>query len=74
MAMNATTLKTAMKVRLTSEGFNLSDPASKAEKMIDIICEEIINHIVTFGTVAVTSVSGITTGTGLSGPGVGTIL
>lgn len=34
----------------------------------------IVTHITTQGTVVVTSVSGVTTGPGTSGPGTGTIL
>lgn len=73
MPMNVVLLKTAMKSRLIAEGFVLSDPASKAEKMIDIICEEVISHIQTLGTITIPSVTLVTPGVGVSGPGVGTI-
>jgi hypothetical protein len=79
MAMSATTLKTAIKTRMATEGFNLSQ-APLADKFVDILAEEIISHIQTNAvvstsvstTVAVTSVSGVTTGPGVSGPGAGT--
>lgn len=37
------------------------------------IADEVIAHLKTFGVVVVTSVSGVTTGAGVSGPGTGTI-
>lgn len=76
MAMNAATLKTAVKTRMTAAGFDFGQSECKADEMVDIICEEIISHIQTFAqvstTVAVTSVSGVTVGAGVSGPGAGT--
>lgn len=37
------------------------------------VAEAIVDHLTTAGVVEVTSVSGVTTGTGVSGPGVGVI-
>jgi hypothetical protein len=76
MAMNASTLKTAIKGRLTSTGFNFGSSQCKADEFVDIMCEEIISHITNFAVVSasvtVASVSGVTTGPGVSGPGAGT--
>jgi hypothetical protein len=75
MAMNSATLKTAIKSRLTSSGFDFGASQCKADEFVDIICEEIILHITNFAvvtsTVIVASVSGVTTGPGISGPGSG---
>lgn len=75
MALNASTLKTAVKSRMTSAGFNLGVSQCKADEFVDIMCEEIISHITTnavvSSTVTVASVSGVTTGAGVSGPGTG---
>lgn len=76
MALDALTLSAAIKARLASEGFNLSNEFCKTGGVIDIISEEIINHIkgnaVVNSTVVVTNVSGVTVGAGVSGPGAGT--
>lgn len=77
MALNAATLASAIKTRLESEeGFDLSDEYCKTGGVIDIIAEEIVSHItnnaVVSSTVSVTSVSGVTVGAGVSGPGAGT--
>lgn len=75
MPMNATVLKAAIKTRMATDGFDLSN-APMADKFVDNICEEIISHIqanaTVSTTVAVASVSGVTVGTGVSGPGAGT--
>lgn len=74
MALNAPTLIATIEGKLTAEGFDLNYAGSKTKKFIDIIITEVIKHITTQGTVTVTvtSVSGVTTGPGVSGPGTGT--
>lgn len=69
MAMNSVTLATAIKAAL---GLN---PATDAEAIAawDAISAEIISHIQANAVVTVASVSGVTVGTGVSGPGTGTI-
>lgn len=46
MAMDADILKAAIKARMTSAGFDLANPNSKAEVYLTIMCEEIITHII----------------------------
>lgn len=40
----------------------------------EAVCQAIVAHIVSNAQVVVSSVSGVTTGAGVSGPGTGTIL
>ncbi len=51
-----------------------ASPLPAGAKVYAAIAEAVIEHLTTAGevTVAVTSVSGVTTGTGTSGPGTGT--
>lgn len=44
---------------------------NQQDLLIQTIAADIIQHIQTTAVVTVTSVSGVTTGTGVSGPGVG---
>jgi hypothetical protein len=73
MSMNTTTLKTAIKERFTTEGFDLDNPNAKSSKMIDIFCEEIISHIKNNAELVITNVS-VTTYPVPAPPGTGTIL
>lgn len=81
MAMNSGTLAKAIEPKL----LDLFDEMRKADdytereyaqKLSQIIADEVVKHIVSFGqittTVTVASVSGVTPGTGVSGPGAGT--
>ena len=76
MAMNATTLKATIKTKIKAKpGYSKLDDGAMST-IIDVMIEEIIAHIqnnaVVSTTVAVTSVGGVTTGAGVSGPGTGT--
>lgn len=77
MPLNGTLLASNIKIRLTNElGMDLTNEFSKVDEFVDIISTEIINHIknnaVVSSNVLVTSVSGVVTGGGVSGPGAGT--
>lgn len=77
MALNATILANAIKTRLTVElQMDLTNQYCKIDEFVNIISSEIINHIKTYAVVTsnvvVTSVTGVTTGPGVSGPGTGT--
>ncbi len=76
MPMNAATLAAAVKADLASDGF-IFDVGAMNTKFIDKLCAAIVTHIQTnalvAGPVVVTSVSGVTTGPGVSGPGAGTL-
>jgi hypothetical protein len=76
MALNAVTLKAAIEVRMTEEGFDLTNEFCKADEFVTILCEEIVSHITSFAVVnsnvAVVSVAGVTVGSGVSGAGAGT--
>jgi hypothetical protein len=80
MAMNASTLKTALKATMKtkiSAKFGTPTDADALDKFCDALSEaistEVVNHVKNFGTVAVASVSGVTAGSGVSGSGTGTI-
>ncbi len=75
MAMNGNTMGTAVKNAIAA----LSPDMTQAQKdQLEIawkaICTAIVTHISSNATVAVavTSVAGVTTGGGVSGPGTGT--
>lgn len=77
--LDATVLKTAILGALQASPLFAPDLATKApatSKFVEILSEQIITHFKTFGVinsnVAVTSVSAVTPGPGISGPGVGT--
>lgn len=76
MPMNGTTLATAVKGTLTGQGF-IFDVGGMNTKFIDALCAAIVDHIqnnaVVAGPVVVTSVAGVTPGTGVSGAGAGTL-
>lgn len=72
MAMNSTVLSALIKTKVeAATGYAM--PAM-SQVVWTAIAEAIIEHIQTAAqvTVAVTSVSGVTTGVGVSGPGTGT--
>lgn len=77
MPLSASILATAIKTRLTNElQMDLTNQYCKVDEFVDIISTEIINHIkanaVVSSNVTVASVSGVTVGAGVSGPGAGT--
>lgn len=76
MPMNGATLATAVKSTLSGQGF-VFDTGAMNTKFIDALCAAIIAHIqanaVVSGPVTVASVSGVTVGAGVSGPGAGTL-
>lgn len=76
MPMNGTTLATAVKSTLSGQGF-VFGVGEMNTKFVDALCAAIVAHIqanaVITGPVTVTSVSGVTPGAGVSGPGSGTL-
>ncbi len=77
MALSATRLATAIKTALTAEGFTFGVGAMNT-KFVDALASAIVTEIetnaVVSGPINVASVSGITPGTGVSGPGTGTLV
>lgn len=71
--LSATVLHQAIKADLTSKGFDLTFNGAKTDEFIQSICEQVIQHITSAGVVTIASVSGVTTGPGVSGPGTGVI-
>jgi len=70
MPMSGVTLGTAIEVAISG----LSDVQKQNTALVwQTIATEITNHIADNATVTVTSVSGVTPGGGVSGPGTGTI-
>jgi hypothetical protein len=76
MPMNGATLATAVKSTLSGQGFTFG-PGAMNTKFVDALCAALVAHIqanaVVSGPVTVTSVSGVTPGGGVSGPGAGTL-
>lgn len=74
--MNPTILKTAIKEKLADAGFVLNDENCKSGEFVDILVDEILLHITTYGVVNVsvnTAVTGtLTPPTAVAGTGVGT--
>ena len=75
MALNGNTLGDLImtQVDLAVAATPQAGPAQR-QAIFRAIGAAIVTHITTQGTVVVTSVSGVTTGPGTSGPGTGTIL
>lgn len=65
-------LNTLIKTKMATAGVVITDQA-ELDKLTLSIANAVIEHIVANALVNVTSVSGVTTGPGVSGPGVGTI-
>ncbi len=73
MAMSGTILKAAIIASIESElGFTVPE---EGQKVYGVIADEIVKHISTLAVVttavSVTSVTAVTPGPGVSGPGVG---
>jgi hypothetical protein len=74
MALNANVLGALMKAAVdnvvvsTEEGVPLN-----RDDLFQALADAIITHITSAGVVTVTSVTGVTVGGGVSGPGTGTI-
>ncbi|GEM_PF-3238165 len=77
MALSASRLAAAIKTTLTAEGFTFGAGAMNT-KFVDAVASAIVTEIetnaVVSGPVNVASVSGVTAGTGISGPGTGTLV
>lgn len=75
MALDADELKSLLdeKARLYMGAEYAILSAGAKEKLFKVIAEAVVEHITEKAEVIVTSVSGVTTGTGASGPGTGTI-
>ncbi len=70
MPMNGDTLGLAIKAAVQAAA--AADPADR-DAMFKAMGNAIVAHIQANATVTVTSVSGVTVGAGVSGPGTGTI-
>lgn len=70
MALSAPTWSTLMQAKLAVQGVT---ELSKLKEFCDAMAEANVEHITGAGQVVVTSVTGITPGGGVSGPGTGTI-
>jgi len=68
----APVLNTLIKAKMATAGVVITSPA-ELDKLTLSIAEAVIEHIVANALVTVASVSGVTTGPGVSGPGTGTI-
>ena len=75
MPMTTAGLKAAILSEMTSK-LGSAEDGTKRDSFADAIASAVVNYIKTnaavTSTVAVTSVSGVTTGPGVSGPGAGT--
>jgi hypothetical protein len=77
MALSKTVLGPLLKSKIDLAIAGLDDPnnitSSDRDAIMEAMADAIITHIKTAGVVSVVSVSGVTTGAGVSGPGTGTI-
>jgi hypothetical protein len=71
MALSAAVLAELIK---SKSAVKQADPAAPEGWFVDILAEAIVEHITTQAQVVVVSVSGVTTGPSVSGPGTGTIV
>ena len=73
MPMNAAILKTSLAAALEADGFVIGT-GELNDKFLTTLCNTLVAHIQANAlvTVVVASVSGVTTGPGVSGPGTGT--
>jgi len=74
MALSAVRLQAAMKTKLGAkiDGF-AAKIGSQMDPFLEALAEAVVEEITGHATVNVTSVSGVTTGPGTSGPGTGTV-
>lgn len=70
MALNAATMKAAMKSGIEGAGGTVPETA---DAVLLAICTAIVNHITANAVVVVASVSGVTAGGDSSGAGSGTV-
>lgn len=74
MPLNATALSTAIKDKINAaHGSDPQKVAAGAQALADAIAQAVVDHIQANAVVNVTSVSGVTAGGAVSGPGTGTI-
>lgn len=75
MALSSATLKSLMvsKIEAISDFPVSGSPVIIDDRVLQAISEAIVEHVTGNAVVIVTSVSGVTTGPGVSGPGAGTI-
>jgi len=71
MALDGTALGLAISAKLASAGIDALDPALRHAAAWDAIGNAIVDYLKLNTDVVVTSVSGVTTGAGVSGPGTG---
>jgi hypothetical protein len=80
MALNATVLGSLMYATVTADSANgfsatlTADQQNLLRALFNDLATAIVSHIQANGQVIVASVSGVTTGPGVSGPGTGTIV
>ena len=73
MALSAATIKTTIKNALDAQ-YGTPKDAVEQEKFTTALANAIFDVLTNQATVSVASVSGVTTGPGVSGPGAGTIV
>lgn len=75
MALSAAALSSAMKTQLDAAFGAPAHAGGAADRqaLCDAIAEAVVEHLIANAIVNVTSVSGVTPGGGVSGPGTGTI-
>lgn len=71
MALSASALK-ALIVSETQGLFSIQD-AAQIEKFAEAVANAVVQHITSSAVVTVASVTGVTPGVGVSGPGTGTV-
>lgn len=71
MALNGTAMKNAVMASIQSATGN--ELPEIAETVWQAVCDAIVTYITTNAVVNVASVSGVTVGAGVSGPGLGVI-
>jgi len=72
--MNASLLAQQMKTKILTSNPQFADLGDQLDYLLAAISEAVVEHVRASAevTVTVTSVSGVTTGPGVSGPGTGT--
>lgn len=72
MALTQASLSSKIQAELVSK-FGTAEDAAQLAKFADAVAKAVVDEIKINAVIAVTSVSGVTTGAGTSGPGTGTI-
>ena len=73
MALSKATLSQLIQDKIIAGEGSSPEDAATLSKFADALADAIVTHITADAEVVVTSVGGVTTGLGTSGPGTGTI-